>query len=65
MDKLKDVKSVSELLGIKPVTLYRRVRAGKISHRRDGKKVLRFSDSDIQSYLESIKVEKSEGKNEE
>jgi len=61
MNNLKDVKSVSELLGIKPVTLYRRVRAGAVPHRRIGS-LLRFTDQDIESYLESIKVEKAEGR---
>jgi excisionase family DNA binding protein len=61
--KLKDVNSVSDLLGCKPITIYRLVKSGKFPHKRIGA-LLRFSDSDIQSYLDSAKVEKAEGKNE-
>ena len=58
--KLKDVSELAAILGCKPVTVYRLVKSGKIPHRRVGR-FIRFSDSDIQSYLESVKVEKSEG----
>jgi len=59
--KLKDVFELSAILGCKPVTVYRLVKSGKIPHRRVGR-FIRFSDSDIQSYLESVKVEKVRGK---
>ena len=61
--KLKDVNTVSALLGCKPITVYRLVKAGKFPHRRIGA-LLRFSDRDIETYLESAKVENAEGKNE-
>ena len=60
---LKDVSDLSILFGCKKITIYRLVKAGKIPHRRIGA-LLKFSDSDIETYLESVKVEKAEGKNE-
>jgi excisionase family DNA binding protein len=60
---LKSVSDLSAILGCQKITVYRLVRQGKIPHRRIGA-LLRFSDSDINNYLESVKSEKSEGKNE-
>ena len=61
MSTLKTVSDLSVILGCKEITVYRLVKAGKIPHRRIGA-LLRFSDSDIQNYLDSVKVEHSEGK---
>jgi len=58
---LKNVSEVAAILGCKPVTVYRLVKSGKIPHRRIGK-FLRFSDQDMDSFLESVKVEKVRGK---
>ena len=60
---LKSVSDLSAILGCKEITVYRLVKAGKITHRRIGA-LLRFSDRDIETYLESIKMENKEGKNE-
>jgi excisionase family DNA binding protein len=56
-DKLRTILELAAILGCKPITVYRHVKSGKIPHRRVGK-FIRFSDSDIQSYLESVKFEK-------
>jgi excisionase family DNA binding protein len=61
MNTLKTVSDLSAILGCKEITVYRLVKARKIPHRRIGA-LLRFSDSDIQNYLDSAKVEHSEGK---
>jgi len=58
---LKSVSDLSAILGCKKITIYRLVKQGKIPHRRIGV-LLRFSDSDIQNFLDSAKVENSEGK---
>ena len=63
MSNLKSVNDLAAILGCEKITVYRLVKSGKIPHRRIGA-LLRFSDSDIQSYLDSVKVEKSEGNNE-
>ena len=57
--KLKSVSDFSALIGISEITTYRYVRAGKVPHRRIGR-FIRFSDSDIQSYLNSVKVKKED-----
>ena len=57
---LKNVSELAAILGCKPITVYRLVKSGKIPYRRIGK-FLRFSDQDIESYLESVKVEKVRG----
>lgn len=63
MSNLKSVTDLAAILGCEKITVYRLVKSGKIPHRRIGA-LLRFSDTDIQTYIESVKVEKSEGKNE-
>ena len=64
MSVLKDVSSVAEILGCKKITVYRLVRDGKITHRKIGA-LLKFSDTDIENYIESVKVKTiTEGKNE-
>jgi excisionase family DNA binding protein len=62
MSTLKSVDEVSQILGCKKITVYRLIRQGKIPHRRIGA-LLKFSDSDIQDYIESIKIS-MEAKNE-
>ena len=65
--KLKDVNYVCELIGCKPITVYRLARAKAIPHRRIGS-LLRFSDQDIEFFLESTKkpakLKKAEDSNE-
>ena len=63
MSNLKSVSDLSVILGCQKITIYRLVRQGKIPHRRIGA-LLKFSDSDIETYLESVKVDNAEGKNE-
>jgi excisionase family DNA binding protein len=57
---LKSVSDLSVILGCQKITVYRLVKAGKIPHRRIGA-LLRFSDRDVETYLESVKVEKTGG----
>ena len=61
MGNLKSVTDLAAILGCEKITVYRLVKSGKIPHRRIGA-LLRFSDTDIQTYLDSVKVENSEGK---
>jgi len=63
MGNLKSVSDLSVILGCQKITIYRLVRQGKIPHRKVGA-LLRFSDRDIETYLESVKVDTAEGKNE-
>jgi excisionase family DNA binding protein len=63
MNTLKTVLDLSVILGCKEITVYRLVKAGKIPHRRIGA-LLRFSDSDIETYLESVKTDNTGCKNE-
>ena len=58
-EKLKCVSGLAVFLDCSEITVYRLVEDGKIPHRRIGR-LIRFSDSDIQSYLESVKAEKLE-----
>jgi excisionase family DNA binding protein len=63
MSKLLSVDDLSAILGCHKITVYRLVRQGKITCRRIGA-LLKFSDTDIESYLESVKVEKLGGSSE-
>ena len=51
--KLIDIKSLSELLSIKPSTLYQWVELGKIPHYKfnEGKGAVRFSIEEINNWL--------------
>ena len=60
-EKLKSVSNLVDCLGCSKTTVYRLVRAGRIPHKRVGR-LIRFTTSDIQCYLESVR--KAEGKNE-
>jgi len=53
---LKSVLEVSELLGISTITLRRLIKLRRISYRRIGDRYL-FSQNDIDSYVESVKVQ--------
>jgi len=59
---LISVSDLAVILGCSKITIFRRVRSGEIPHKRIGR-LIRFSGSDLQSYLDSIKVEKG-GNNE-
>jgi excisionase family DNA binding protein len=52
---LKSVLETSKILGISEITLRRLIKLRRISYRRIGDRCL-FSQSDIDSYIESIKV---------
>jgi len=52
---LKSVVETSKLLGISEVSLRRLVRLRRIGYRKIGDRIL-FSEADINSYLESVKV---------
>ena len=60
MSNLKSVTELAAILGCEKITVYRLVKVGKIPHRRIGT-LLRFSDRDIETYLESVKVENAQG----
>jgi excisionase family DNA binding protein len=60
---LLTVHAVAKILCCHPVTVYRLVKKGRISHRRIGN-LIRFSNSDVESYLNSASV-KTGGKNED
>jgi len=62
MGNLKSVTDLATILGCEKITVYRLVKYGKIPHRRIGT-LLRFSDRDIETYLESVKVENTQGGN--
>ena len=62
MGNLKSVSDLMVILGCQRITVYRLVGANKIPHKRIGR-LIRFSDDYIQNYLESIRVQKEEGKN--
>jgi len=56
MSKLKSVSDLAAILGCQKITIYRRVKAKKIPHKRIGR-LIRFSDDQIRSYLDSISME--------
>ena len=56
MPSLMTIKEVAPILNVKPVTIYRLIKQREIPFRRVGHKIL-FSDSDLQQYLDSTKVE--------
>ena len=49
--KLINVKQVSELIGVQPLTIYRWAKVGKIPHIRIGNGSLRFDIGDIQNWI--------------
>lgn len=53
---LKSVIETSKILGISEITLRRLIKLRRISYRKIGDRYL-FSQSDIDSYLESVKVQ--------
>ena len=58
--KLIDIKSLSELLSIKPSTLYQWVELGKIPHYKlnGGKKgAVRFNIEEINDWLSTCKID--------
>lgn len=50
------VKDAAGRLGIQPDTLYRWARAGHINFTRYGTKLIRFSEEDLEEYLDRGKV---------
>jgi len=60
MERLLDVNQVSELLGVKPSTLYYWVHTGYIPHHHIGK-LLRFKESEIEEWFDET-AEHSEGR---
>ena len=52
---LYNVKEAAERLGLSPAAVYDMVRANSIPHRRVGSKrtTIRFTDEDLQSYVDS------------
>lgn len=57
MLKLIDIKTLSEVLSVKPSTLYQWVELGKIPYYKlNG--AIRFNESEISGWLSSCKIEK-------
>ena len=52
---LKSVVDTAKILGVSEITLRRLIRLRRISYRRIGDRYL-FSQSDIDNYVESVKV---------
>jgi len=52
---LKSVIETSKILGVSEITLRRLIKLRRISYRKIGDRYL-FSQSDIDNYIESIKV---------
>jgi excisionase family DNA binding protein len=53
---LKSVLETSKILGVSEVTLRRLIKLRRISYRKIGDRYL-FSQSDIDNYVESVKVQ--------
>ncbi len=53
--KLYTVKEVAELLRVTERTVYGKAKSGELPHRKIGR-VLRFTQGDIDAYLEKIKA---------
>lgn len=53
--ELLTVNGLADLLKVKPVTVYRKAKAGEIPHRKIGR-AIRFSQEDVQTYLQKIHV---------
>jgi len=60
MEKLLEVNQVSELLGVKPATIYYWVHTGYIPHHHIGK-LLRFKESEIEQWFTKV-AEHSKGR---
>lgn len=56
IEKLYNITDISKLLGVSKITIYRLVEAKKISCYRI-KGCIRFSETDIRNYLDSIRIE--------
>jgi len=59
--KFMTVKEVAELLKLNKMTIYRYVRAGKLTAYKVGKD-LRIKGEDIDNFLESIRIQTNEQK---
>jgi len=55
--KLLTYKQVSEMLGLPLGTLYSLVSQKRVPHKRLGKRLVRFSEIEIQNWVESNNVE--------
>jgi excisionase family DNA binding protein len=53
--ELLTVSGLADRLKVKPVTIYRKAKAGQIPHRKIGR-AIRFSEEDVQAYLQSVRV---------
>ncbi len=56
IEKLYNINDISKLLGVSKITIYRLVESKKISCYRI-KGCIRFSETDIRNYLDSIRIE--------
>jgi excisionase family DNA binding protein len=56
MERLYNVDEAASRLGVAVITVRRWTAAGRLSHRRLGPKLLRYSDSDIREFLEHSTV---------
>jgi excisionase family DNA binding protein len=56
IEKLYNIDQISKLLGVSKITIYRLVESRKIPFYKI-KGCIRFSETDIKSYLNSIRVE--------
>lgn len=55
-DRLFTVDDVCNILSVKPLTIYRWVKSGKLKGYNVGGKALRFKREDIDAFLESSRV---------
>lgn len=51
-----DVNEAATRLGIAVITLRRMIYAGRISYRRIGPKLIRFTEADLREFLENATV---------
>jgi excisionase family DNA binding protein len=55
-DRLLTTRQVAEYLGFSPETVLRKWRSGELPGFRLGSNVLRFSEADVDKYLEARRV---------
>lgn len=56
MESMFDINEAAARLGIAVITLRRMIYSGRISYRRIGQKLIRFTEADLREYLENATV---------